>query len=296
MKKIVCVAVLSFTILWTNQAFCYSGEKDCLSLFKYKSYDPKQSCNCLYNAAKNNGIKDFEEFITVIKDESRLKALMANMLYMDGLSDKTKSYIAALRESTSFCTLNYSQPDTKLVSSIDNKIIKRIGDYGILLDNERFNALNIEKYLYNGSTIEGIRNFIEDNIVNPNIKTALEQSKESDSKLFNELENHFSECKDDVVKCELTNGFSQFHIINVFNTDFSRFYDYYINYKNSTNQEALDQAYYIAYLSMINVINESGLPNLYKQTFSYTDSTDYPFVLSPAMKKESVKYKDLIKS
>lgn len=255
----------------------YEGQEECESHFKNQTYRYKEACNCLREKAKNNGVKNFKNFIMVISNENNREDLarmaIASAFGSKSIGTETETYLRTLTDAGSFCRLN--DPDISLCIVCGKGYISSYNGVDLLLKSKQVSNLKregIEKYLFKGDSFSDLTTLIATNVKHPAFYNHAEINEEKAKEL------------DQKIPFEYRAWFFLF-----FNDEFGKVYNYFRNVEKYDIQDALDQAYASAFSVVNYLMNDKDYLNNYikERQEVYSKDDDYHSILTK-------KYADIV--
>ena len=232
--RIICASFFSMCFLLV--AACKDpGIKKCEEKLKRVTYKYEEACQCVQNAAKENNVLNFEDFIEFLSNPSTDKAFdsafMANA-FSANTSPKLKSYMTTIVDSAAFCHLRDNAPiQESILTNSGSEYLTNINGVSTVLSKEEkkelLNNKEFKKLLYRELSFVDLVDWVQKNIKNVNIKNFLESKN----------------LKEGYQKFEIAPENTKAMILSIFNSDFARAYYYFHKRLNLDKQEAIDQAY-----------------------------------------------------
>ncbi len=92
-----------------------------------ETIDDKKYCKCIVKAAKDNGVDEVEDFITVASDDEARQEYKRMLLFSGGISEKASRYLKVIGDIDNFCAMSRSMREIESDMKEQRKYIESRG-------------------------------------------------------------------------------------------------------------------------------------------------------------------------
>ena len=258
----------SFLLLCIFLSACgYEGKEECERYFQARTYKYKETCECVKEKAENNGVVNFKEFINIFSDKKKAKELVrmaAASVFGGNVGKQSESYIKTMTDAASFCRID--DPEITECIVCQDKFVyvtEYKGHRLVFTEQEQEKWLKeIKKYLYDGSTFEGLVKLVTKNTKN----VYFDEWKKSD-KILNDWMTLEKKIEGSLRQANMADFIERFNAwaFSSFNEEFAKVYRYYREVEGYEEQDAADLAYgnatYLVFKAFLNLNNNAYIPS-----------------------------------